>query len=306
MIRSEDIIDVTDMFSREIEIVKSRMGGLCELLKAGHGILAGGTFTSLLSKQDINDFDIYFTHREGLAHVLSILYSHYKDVPSYKDYGLSYFEVRFNHMTDKSLLALRDDEEDIQFILYRMFSGGIPQIFSEFDFTINMFAYDFYTGRMLAHKDAIKHLSQRVLVINEGTRYPLVSVLRTKKYESRGFTTSKAQMLNLLLSVSQKRYNSWEVVIDEVGSMYGIEADKLFDQTAPFSIAEVQKQLEEKSFHLENAKVRVLNVPTLEDIVKKFQHREDVISPEFREDVLNRSWSEQGKFRFVDDEEVIF
>ena len=107
-------------------------------------------------------------------------------------------------------------------------------VFDAFDFTVCMAAYDVDTKEFIFHEDFLKHAAQRFLRFHSGTRYPFGSLLRVMKYQQRGYTIGKSDMLRIALCCHQTELNSWDDLARAVGGQYG-EKVKV-DDSKPFSI----------------------------------------------------------------------
>ena len=228
-----------------------------EFLKAHKAMLVGGAITSILTKKEINDFDIYFKDRDSFVMALLDIrgLKDNLDVDEYPDdieinfQHLDSFEFRYLCHTEKSVtFKSKYSEPTFQFI-HQNFYQTVEDVFEDFDFTINMVGYDFELDEIVTHPDAMLHLSQRILVTNSGTKYPLISVLRTNKYQERGYTISKKEMIKLLLAVSKLEFNSYEDVGKHIGGMYGkLNISEVFDTSREFGVDEVLRQLSEVDF----------------------------------------------------------
>lgn len=194
--------------------------------------IAGGAITSVFTGKEINDIDVYFPSKEAFSNVMAEIY----------DGSVTFGEAHLCHVTDKSIL-LQSEGQDVQFIVFKFFDS-IQDIFDSFDFTAVMGAYSFKEKKFYFHPDFMKHNAQRFLKFNKGTDYPLISMLRVDKYRERGYSTSKQEMLKIGMAIANKDFDSWEKVIDEVGSMYGLNPANIFDTTKPFSLDEVIVQLD--------------------------------------------------------------
>lgn len=228
-----------------------------EFLKAHKCMLVGGALTSILTKKEINDFDIYFKDRDSF--ILSLM-----DVRGLKDnLPTEEFpeedEINFQHLdaydfhyvchTEKSVTFKPKYSEELYQFIHQNFYKDVNEVFNDFDFTINMIGYDFELDEITVHPEAMLHLSQRILVTNSGTKYPLISVLRTNKYQERGYTISKKEMIKLLLAVNKLEINSYEDVGKHIGGLYGqLNVAEVFDTTKEFSLDEVILQLSELDF----------------------------------------------------------
>lgn len=233
-----------------------------DFLKAHKCMLVGGALTSILTKKDINDFDIYFKDRDSF--VLSLM-----DVRGIKgrlpvdnspenedinDQYLDSYEFHYLCHTEKSVTFRPKYTEAVFQFIHQNFYNNVEEVFNDFDFTINMVGYDFELDELIVHPEAMLHLAQRVLVTNSGTKYPLISVLRVNKYQDRGYKISKKEMVKLLLAVSKLEFNSYEDVGKHIGGLYGtLNVAEVFDTTKEFSIDEVIEQLSELDFDALNS-----------------------------------------------------
>lgn len=205
---------------------------LASLLAEAGCWIAGGAVTSVFTGKEINDIDVYFPSKEAFSNVMAEIY----------DASVDFGDAHLCHFTEKSIL-LQSAGQDVQFIVFKFFDS-VQQIFDSFDFTAVMGAYSLKEKTFHFHPDFMKHNAQRFLSFNKGTDYPLISMLRVDKYRERGYTTSKQEMLKIGFAIANKNFDSWDKVIDEVGSMYGLNKNEIFDVTQPFSIEEVITQLD--------------------------------------------------------------
>jgi hypothetical protein len=240
-----------------IEAIKSKEA--IEILKESNAIIAGGAITSLFTKQPINDLDIYFRSYEDLEVFVRLAcdgevedkdaWEHFKvkekDVHC-GDFG-SYTLIH-NGLTTKSCLFTthqRDQFEEstkLQLIHFAFYKSP-KEIFKTFDFTINMAAYDFKYQEFIFHEDFLKDLSQRSLVVNTATAFPMISVVRVDKYKQRGFEISRKELFKLLVAVNKVKITSWKELRAHLGGLYGATDTNLFDDSKEFSLDEAIEQL---------------------------------------------------------------
>lgn len=218
--------------------IKRHLGDLHDVLARAGCILAGGALTSIFTNTPVNDWDIYFTSKEGVDRVITALYG------LNVEEDLASFDFKVNFMTEKSILTEEKYKgAKVQLIHYRIFEDAFD-IFDKFDFTINMCAYDFAKEEFVFHDNFFLDVARRTLQFHSGTEYPLISLMRVRKYTDRGYYISKAQMLRIAIETANRKYESWDQIIDVIGSMYGLENRALFDTTKPFSLDEVVAQLD--------------------------------------------------------------
>jgi len=249
-----------------------------DFLTAHKCMLVGGALTSILTKKDINDFDIYFKDRDSF--VLSLMdirgIKDKLDLGEYSedlDINLQYldsYEFHYLCHTEKSATFRHKHTKAVYQLIHQNFYNSVEEVFNDFDFTINMVGYDFELDEVVVHPEAMLHLSQRILATNSGTKYPLISVLRVNKYQDRGYTISKKEMVKLLLAVSKLEFNSYDDVGKHVGGLYGtLNVAKVFDTTKEFSIDEVIEQLSELDFDALNSVNTDVRSETFDDALEQ-------------------------------------
>lgn len=99
------------------------------------------------------------------------------------------------------------------------------KIFDTFDFTVCMGCYDFKKEKFVLHSDFLKHNSQRILMFNDKTRFPIVSALRVDKYKQKDYTISKTEYLRIILTCMDLHIDNYEDLKEQLGGMYGVNGD---------------------------------------------------------------------------------
>ena len=201
--------------------------------------VAGGAVTSVFTGAKINDVDLYFKSRRAFERAV---YDAYEE-------GL------WCVAASKRAVTFADQSNNIAQLMYFDFFPTAEDIFKAFDFTVCMGAVDLDTGErskwkgaefvtvgekhpdsgFVFHPDFLKHNSQRFLKFNVGTRYPLASSTRVLKYQQRGYTIGKGDMMKIALAVRGVKIDTWDDLKDQIGGAYG---DKvvLGNEDKPFSI----------------------------------------------------------------------
>jgi len=184
-----------------------------EILQEEKCIVAGGCITSLFTRNEINDIDVYFRSKESLMSALDQLIGN----------------CTFMAHTDKATLFIKDSSEyPCQFIHFKFFND-IEELFNTFDFTACMGAYDFLTNEFVFHKKFFIHNSQRIIKFNHHTAYPIISALRIQKYLDKGYTISKPEFIKIMLTINNLKINSYRELKEQMGGMYGVNYDKIFE-----------------------------------------------------------------------------
>lgn len=201
--------------------------------------VAGGAVTSVFTGAKINDVDLYFKSRRAFERAV---YDAYEE-------GL------WCVAASKRAVTFADQSNNIAQLMYFDYFPTAEDIFRAFDFTVCMGAVDLDTGErsewkglelvttgekhpesgFVFHPDFLKHNSQRFLKFNAGTRYPLASSTRVLKYQQRGYTIGKGDMMKIALAVRGVKIDTWDDLKDQIGGAYG---DKVIlgNEHKPFSI----------------------------------------------------------------------
>lgn len=205
-----------------------------------NAFIAGGAVTSAFTNSKINDVDVYFKSQRAF------------EIGVYQAYEDGLWCVA----ASKRAVTFVSGDTIAQLMHFDYFPTA-ERIFEAFDFTVCMGALDLDAGPktkwnpvtrnfdtigephpesgFILHPDFLKHNSQRFLKFNPGTRYPLASATRVLKYQQRGYTIGKGDMMKIALAVRGVRIESWEDLKDQIGGAYG---DKvvLGNEDTPFTL----------------------------------------------------------------------
>lgn len=183
---------------------KSEKKKLLEFGKFAGAICAGGAITSVFTNKPINDIDLYFKSKDDFSNAVESAY----------DDGLWCVDVSARSVT------FVDGGRVVQFMHFKFFDD-VSDIFNSFDFTICMGAYEYSAGEFKLHDDFMRHNSQKFLKFNSGTDFPLASATRVLKYQDRGYTIGKGEVLKIALSCKKIEINSWDDLKNQIGGAYG-------------------------------------------------------------------------------------
>jgi hypothetical protein len=189
--------------------------------------IAGGCLTSLYTRKEINDIDIYFKDKSSLYEFIE---------------NISWFVK--SHTNKSTLLSNNNFDYDINIVHFDEFAT-VNDIFKNFDFTINMCAYDVDNEIIEAHDDFLLHLAQRLLIFNPKTMYPFSSLMRVSKYENKGYSIYKKDFINIILSCIAKNISTYEELEDQIGGMYGNNIKEIIDTSKDFDVNDIIKQIQE-------------------------------------------------------------
>lgn len=196
---------------------------LKKIFEAGAGFrpagafIAGGALTCAFTGKDINDVDMYFKSKKAFIDAVQDAY----------DDNLWCVAA-----TDRAVTFVKG-AAIVQLMHFDFFESA-EQVFDAFDFTMCMGAYDLDAEQFIFHDDFLKHASQRFLRFHSGTRYPFGSLMRVLKYQSRGYTIGKGDLLRIALCCHRVPLTSWDELACAIGGQYGEKVS--FESDKPFSI----------------------------------------------------------------------
>lgn len=234
------------------EQLQKRIEGLLpihpQILSDNNGILAGGALTSLYTRKEINDFDIYFRTKEDYLNAL-------RDVKEEHD-----FVYVLAHTNKAIMFTTKMGGEAIQFI-HNEFYNHPTDIFNNFDFYINMAAYDFKSKELYLHDKFLTNIAARCLEFNPNTLYPIISALRVDKYKERGYIITKKEFIKIMLAINNLNIKSWEDFKDQISGLYGEKLDLNIDYKSEFSVDKaleiveaVETDIYKKDYNIEEGK----------------------------------------------------
>ena len=196
---------------------------LAKIIKAGAyfqpkgAFIAGGALTSAFTNKDINDVHLYFKSKQAFVEAVRQAYEEHRWCVAATDRAVTF--VQGNSVVQ---------------LMYFDFFATAEEIFDAFDFTVCMAAYDLDAEAFTFHADFLKHASQRYLRFHSGTRFPFGSLMRVLKYQSRGYTLGKGDLLRIALCCYRIPLKSWDDLAKAIGGQYGEKV--ALDDSQPFSI----------------------------------------------------------------------
>lgn len=222
-------------------------------------IVTGGCIASMLLKQDVNDFDVYLDSKEavkkisqyykkGFSNLDLIDGSDYEDLQKELEdsthhsqfqrcvYGIDESRIKF-FIKDTGILKVEvsnDDENANKFLpvffsanaitltdklqIVIRFHGDADKIHENYDF-VHATNY-YYSGDKKLHlsKEALEALlTQELQYI--GSKYPLTSIIRTKKFILRGYSISAGTYLKIMYQISKLDLDDLSVLEDQLAGV---------------------------------------------------------------------------------------
>lgn len=234
-----------------IESVKDE--NLQKLLKK-NVIVTGGSIVSLLQNEKPKDYDIYFKNKEtvkALAEYYSKKFSELnpgKGSFTVEEDNSGRIILGNNKMIcAENRIDLDEPFEDVYDILkenpeveekgkekYRpifitsnaitlsdkiqciiRFYGSAEEIHSTYDFVHCTNYYDYDSNHLELKKEALESILSKTLIY-QGSKYPVCSVIRTKKFIEKGWHINAGQYLKMLFQVSKLDLTDLSVLEDQL------------------------------------------------------------------------------------------
>ena len=246
-----------------------------------NAIVTGGALVSLLTGKPPNDYDIYFKTRASCLLVANYYATKWNEMyPDKPQVEINYDPdtERITAFIDSSGLAMEegedgiDDEsepvqepkvEDEEKPRYRpryfstnaislsdkiqlviRFYGSVDEIHENYDFVHCTCSYDFKENKVNLPVRALEAIINKELYYT-GSKYPLCSIIRTRKFIQRGWFINAGQYLKMCLQLNELDLKDMKVFEDQlvgVDSYYFSQAIKIIEK----------KQEEEPDFKVDN------------------------------------------------------
>ena len=195
-----------------------------------HTIVTGGCIASMLLSEDVNDFDIYFDSMDN-AKAIAEYYTGTEAVCDEDDLkgdmgvlakggrikvyirssGIHYCTAKEDYdpvVFTGNAISLKGD---VQLIL--RFFGTPSEIHKNYDY-VHCTSY-YYQGKVYLNADAMEALLARELRYT-GSRYPLCSMIRTRKFLKRGWSINAGQYLKMAMQLGELDLTDVEVLEDQL------------------------------------------------------------------------------------------
>lgn len=228
-----------------------------------NSIVTGGSITSMLLGEEVNDFDYYFTDFETALAVTN--YYVEKFVKAHPSQGVEvkteggrirvwiqsqgvageqmdskeykYFEndpdsTDAENFISSAAKSLEEDDEEkpryrpvfltsnaitlsdkVQLII--RFYGAPEEIHKNYDFVHCTNYWTSCDGELVLHPKALEAILAKELVYN-GSKYPIASIIRTRKFIKRGWMINAGQYLKMCMQISELNLKDPNVLEDQL------------------------------------------------------------------------------------------
>ncbi|MFF2531206.1 hypothetical protein ACFVS2_20100 [Brevibacillus sp. NPDC058079] len=180
-----------------------------------YAFIAGGAIASLILDEKPNDYDFYFKNPEACYRVVKYFINQMPDAGSecrdiqQKVDGVSVFVSHGIHKVEKTgqkyqPVAVTSNAfsftDEVQFVM--RFVASPDEIKKNFDFEHSKGIYDYGEDKLIVSEETEKAIVNKRLIFT-GSEYPLASLIRTRKFISRGWKINAGQYLKIALQLNQ-------------------------------------------------------------------------------------------------------
>lgn len=218
-------------------------------------IITGGAIVSLLTGDTVHDYDVYFRTKESLVKVANYYVDRWNKADHPKaaelrcdnDGRVKCFisSEGIAEENDESVLPYDDseleteepEEEEVQeeqkekyrpvFLtsnaitlsdkiqIVTRFYGKVEEIHKNYDFAHCTCAWSAWNNELSLPQKALECIINKELYYT-GSKYPLCSIIRTRKYIKRGYTINAGQYLKMCLQLNELNLHDIETLKDQL------------------------------------------------------------------------------------------
>lgn len=247
-------------------------------------IITGGAIVSLITGEDVNDYDCYFRTKESAEKVAKYYVDKYNETHDKKAVlVLNNDNNKFELYLDKvgrdvfedeqeedtmDVAGFTDEEEaaekEIEKPKYRpvyltnnaitlsdkiqiiiRFWGEVEEIHKNFDFVHCTCSWDMNSNTLILPQHALECIINKELYY-VGSKYPLCSIIRSRKYINRGYTINAGQYLKMCLQLNELDLHDVNVLQDQLVGVDSLYFEKVLEYVK-------NEKNDDKNFKLDNS-----------------------------------------------------
>lgn len=199
-------------------------------------IITGGALVSLLTGEEVNDYDVYFRTKEACVKVAQ----YYVDKWNKEHNDDVFLEVDEEQKTSGSVKIYvqssgvaesKDNEDDSKYVpiflssnaitlsnkvqIVIRFYGEVEDIHKNYDFVHCTCSWTSWDNEVQLPAKALECIINKELIY-VGSRYPLCSIIRTRKYIERGYTINAGQYVKMALQLNELDLNNIDTLKEQV------------------------------------------------------------------------------------------
>lgn len=223
-------------------ILKSINKNIYEFLKQFNGFIAGGAVLSAFTNKQINDYDLYF-HREEDANLFIASLELKDKMSEWKIFSKREYLLRESRKTNLKIFetdnAITFISKEQKYQVIKAFYLEPEKLFNKYDFTVCMAAYLPLHNKFVLYDTFLEDVSEKRLKLNVGTEYPICSLLRTIKYQKKGYTVNGLELIKISLAIHHLNLQNYGELKKQ---LQGIDTLFLADLTAALNSEEYKEK----------------------------------------------------------------
>lgn len=184
-------------------------GEILQDLKKYKCWIAGGAILSIFTGEEVNDVDVFFRSKEDVFNVIN------------SRSGNWYF-TKWSATTSDII------RKPIQLVYKNTFSS-VEEIFKTFDFSVCCAAYDCETEEFVFGDTFFEDVMSRTIHFNHHTDGAIMTLPRIAKYQERGYSFPKPELMKVGLTLANYNLQSWDDVSNVLSGTYGSSFSNLAD-----------------------------------------------------------------------------
>lgn len=241
-----------------------------------NAIISGGALVSLLTGVEVNDYDVYFKTKAAVLTVAKYYVTKFNSVhkthaflKEEEDGRVNIFIKSAGVAGEKEEVAIPEEVEQketvqeekpkyrpvyltsnaitlsdkIQIVI--RFWGEVEEIHKNYDFAHCTCSWSSWNNELLLPQKALECIINKELYYM-GSKYPLCSIIRSRKFIERGYTINAGQYLKMCLQLNELNLHDIEILKDQ---LVGVDS-AYFNKAIEFM---ERKQIEEPDFKIDNS-----------------------------------------------------
>lgn len=179
-----------------------------------HSFIAGGAIASLMLDEEPSDYDFYFKDAEACLKAAEYFIdlmegAEYACKAEQGEDGVSIFVSHGIYKVERNgekyqPVAVTSNAfsftDSVQFVI--RFAASPEEITKNFDFVHSKGIYDYQADELIVSEETEKAIMGKRVVFT-GSAYPLASLIRTRKFVSRGWKINAGQYLKIALQLNK-------------------------------------------------------------------------------------------------------
>ena len=197
---------------KELFAKDTYFGGEAEILKELKKYkcwIAGGAILSIFTGEEVNDVDVFFRSKEDVFNVIN-------------SRSANWYFTKWSATTTDII------RKPVQFVFKNTFSSA-DEIFKTFDFSVCCAAYDCATEEFVFGDTFFEDVMSRTIHFNHHTDGAIMTLPRIVKYQERGYSFPKPELMKVGLTLANYNLQSWDDVSNVLSGTYGSSFSNLAD-----------------------------------------------------------------------------